>query len=538
MRLKIIAGFLLAFTALLRAQPNTLINDTFADGERLTQNLPDSLAWYTSAAARPNLAVRNGALTLVANDNDRPIWGYFPTVTLNIGDSLTASVDVSFTRVQPTGARFDLTLCWTNGLTPRRADMIPLGNYQGYGSFTNGGDATAGTRVRKRNGPGASLPNSALFELTNGPSNIVVWDTFGAARTGLAGVLQANTRYTVTLKITRTGADSASVNTSITGGSLGANNTLTEIDAASGLFEFDTLGIRPADTTNAGDALITRVELVHEVNTSRLINLSILTSIPGAGDSFTLGYIAGGAGTSGPKPLVVRAAGPSLGALGVAGTLDDPRMELFAGSMPAGQNDNWGGGAEVAAAMAAVGAFAFTGPTSRDAAVLANVTGGANNSVRVFANGNGTGTVIAEVYDATPAATFSASTPRLINVSVLKHLGTSLTVGFVVGGSGTKTVLVRAIGPTLGAAPFNVGGVVADPQLAVFSGSTQVAANDNWGGGAALSAAFTQVGAFTLPGNSRDAAVVTTLAPGSYTVQVNGVGGTTGVALVEVYEVQ
>jgi hypothetical protein len=84
-----------------------------------------------------------------------------------------------------------------------------------------------------------------------------------------------------------------------------------------------------------------------------------------------------------------------------------------------------------------------------------------------------------------------------------------------------------------------VAGVVADPQLSVFNGANQtIATNDNWGGGPTLSAAFTQVGAFALPANSRDAAVVTTLSPGSYTVQVNGVGGTTGLALVEVYEVQ
>jgi hypothetical protein len=87
-------------------------------------------------------------------------------------------------------------------------------------------------------------------------------------------------------------------------------------------------------------------------------------------------------------------------------------------------------------------------------------------------------------------------------------------------------------------APFNVPGVVADPQLTLMQGGAVVASNDNWGGGAALVAAFAQVSAFTLPANSRDAVIVTTLAPGDYTVQVKGVNGTTGVALIEVYEVQ
>src|SRR4051812_49003799 len=56
-----------AFSLGLHAQQNVIVSDTFGDGERFTQNLPSSLGWYTGATARSNLAVRNGALTLVAN---------------------------------------------------------------------------------------------------------------------------------------------------------------------------------------------------------------------------------------------------------------------------------------------------------------------------------------------------------------------------------------------------------------------------------------------------------------------------------------
>ncbi|MBL9202901.1 MAG: DUF3466 family protein [Opitutaceae bacterium] len=272
--------------------------------------------------------------------------------------------------------------------------------------------------------------------------------------------------------------------------------------------------------------------------TSRLINLSILTSLAGASDSFTMGYVVGGAGTAGSKPLVIRAAGPSLAVapFNVPGALTDPKLEFFSGTTRSGENDNWGGATDLTNAMAAVGAFPFTAANSRDAAALASAAAG-NNSVVVSPVGNLSGTVIAELYDASPAATFTAATPRLINVSVLKGLGTGLTAGFVVGGTASRTVLIRAVGPTLGAAPFNVPGVVVDPQLTLFSGQTQIGANDNWGDGAALSAAFTQVGAFALPAASRDAALLITLAPGNYSVQVSGVGATTGVAIVEVYEV-
>jgi hypothetical protein len=271
---------------------------------------------------------------------------------------------------------------------------------------------------------------------------------------------------------------------------------------------------------------------------SRLVNLSILTSVDAAGDDFRMGYVVGGAGTSGSKPILIRAAGPTLAAapFNVSDALADPKIELFAGATKTSENDNWGGAATLSTAFAAVGAFAYVSPASLDAAALANIAAG-DNSVRVSATGSGTGMVIAELYDSTPFPNLTATSPRLVNVSVLKHLGTGLTAGFVIDGTATKRVLIRAVGPTIGTPPFNVGGVVSDPQLTLFSGQTSVRTNDNWGGTAELAAAFTQVGAFPLPGDSRDAAVLVTLQPGAYTVQVSGVGGTTGVAIVEVYEV-
>ena len=148
-----------------------------------------------------------------------------------------------------------------------------------------------------------------------------------------------------------------------------------------------------------------------------------------------------------------------------------------------------------------------------------------------------TGTVIAELYDATASGTFGPTTARLINVSVLKQIsaGTTLTAGFVIGGTTARTVLVRAIGPTL--VGFGVASPMADPKLDLFSGQTVIASNDNWGGDAQLTAVGTAVGAFEIVNlASKDAVLVVTLAPGNYTAQVSGIGGG-GTALVEVYEV-
>ncbi|MCX6951220.1 MAG: hypothetical protein NTV51_03410, partial [Verrucomicrobia bacterium] len=110
--------------------------------------------------------------------------------------------------------------------------------------------------------------------------------------------------------------------------------------------------------------------------------------------------------------------------------------------------------------------------------------------------------------------------------------------GLVIVGNAPKTLLIRGVGPTL--TVFGVGSVLADPAIAVFAGGTQIASNDNWGTGtntaAQLVLAAAQSGAFALQAGSRDAALLITLQPGTYTVQVSGVANTEGVALIEVYD--
>jgi len=120
---------------------------------------------------------------------------------------------------------------------------------------------------------------------------------------------------------------------------------------------------------------------------------------------------------------------------------------------------------------------------------------------------------------------------------VLKQIGSGLTAGFAIGGTDAKTILIRAIGPTLGESPFGLAGALADPQVTVFSAATPIAANDNWGGAATLTAAFAQVGAFPLAATSRDAVILTALQPGTYTVNLSGVSGASGIALLEIFEV-
>ena len=296
-----------------------------------------------------------------------------------------------------------------------------------------------------------------------------------------------------------------------------------------------------ADALESGTSASATLSLATTAENSRLINLSILTNISAADPDFTMGTVLGGTGTSGNKPLLVRAVGPSLGALGVPDTLDDPKLEMFAGPATFATNDNWGGGTALSNAFVQVGAFAYTAGNSRDAALFNAATPPRDYTVRVSSGVAGaSGAVIAELYDATAASAFTATTARLINVSVRKHLdaGATLTAGFVIGPSGgtvARTVLVRAIGPGLGV--FGVPGTMPDPKLELFSGANVIAASDNWGGDASLTAAGKAVGAFAIADlQSKDAMILVTLAPGNYTAQVTG-SGSGGVALVEVYEV-
>ena len=273
-------------------------------------------------------------------------------------------------------------------------------------------------------------------------------------------------------------------------------------------------------------------------NPGRLANLSIRSNAGIGAQTLIVGFVVGGVGSSGTKPLLIRGAGPALSAFGVPGVLLDPSLSLFAGPTTVASNDNWNGDAQITAIGTQVGAFAFTPATSRDAALYSPALASAAYTVQLAGVDGTTGVALAEIYDATPSDTFAISTSRLINVSARTQVGTGadiLIAGFNIGGATAKTLLLRAVGPTLSV--FGVTGVLADPKLDLYSGTTVLQTNDNWGGTAAIVTAATSVGAFPLDAASRDAVLLVTLQPGSYTAQVSGVGNTTGVALVEIYEV-
>jgi hypothetical protein len=190
------------------------------------------------------------------------------------------------------------------------------------------------------------------------------------------------------------------------------------------------------------------------------------------------------------------------------------------------------------ASFSAVGAFDLTDANSRDAALV--TTFDAARTVHVGDTADRRGVALVEVYDTEPTGP-----SRRINLSARNFAGTAddtLIAGFVISGNLLKRLLIRGIGPRL-ATGFGVTGALADPKVELYLSeggrSTLFAANDYWGEteAALARAAFISVGAFDLPdGTSRDAALVVTVPAGAFTAQMSGVGGATGEALIEIYE--
>jgi hypothetical protein len=133
-------------------------------------------------------------------------------------------------------------------------------------------------------------------------------------------------------------------------------------------------------------------------------------------------------------------------------------------------------------------------------------------------------------------STSTARTDRLINLSSRAKVGTGeslLITGFVIGGTESKKVLIRAAGPAL--TSFGLAGALANPEIKIYQGANLIAQNDDWSRDDATE--NSRLGAFAFTAGSRDAALLTTLAPGGYTAQIADPSGTgTGVALAEIYD--
>ena len=260
------------------------------------------------------------------------------------------------------------------------------------------------------------------------------------------------------------------------------------------------------------------------VHTTRQLNISTRENVGVGEDVLIGGFII--SGTTG-KTVLLRALGPSLTAAGLTGVLQDPVLELHdASNSIIAQNDNWKSTQENA-----IAATGIPPDDNREAALLLTLAPGGYTAV-VHGQNDGVGTGLVEAYDLddTPASRFG-------NISTRGHVGTDMAVligGLIVADeqSGLANVIVRALGPSLGAG--GVTGVLQDPALELHDANgALLAENDNW--------RDTQQGIIAsvglAPSDDREAALFAELAAGEYTAVVRGVDDTTGVGLVEVFNI-
>lgn len=268
----------------------------------------------------------------------------------------------------------------------------------------------------------------------------------------------------------------------------------------------------------------------------RLTNVSARGLAATGGRALIAGFVVSPGGT---RDILVRGIGPALAGFGVTGALANPRLRMFRGAVSLLDNDDWGLGGfapQITSATARVGGFPLNSG-SLDAAIITRLDPG-GYSAQITGATEAAGVALAEVYDVSEGASGAA---RIINLSTRGEVGTGadiLIVGFVVSGNAAKKILIRGIGPAL--TPFGVVGVLADPQLRLYRGTQLLRENDNWSSGpdaALVGEAAQAVGAFALPPGSRDSVLLLYLMPGAYSVQLSGVGNTTGIGLVEAYDV-
>jgi hypothetical protein len=228
------------------------------------------------------------------------------------------------------------------------------------------------------------------------------------------------------------------------------------------------------------------------------------------------------------KVVVLRALGPSLSEFGVSNVLSDPVLNLYNSSHTLiATNDNWQSDPQ----NAAIQKNGLAPGNLLESATFQILPPG-SYTVIVRGKDLATGIGLVELYDLSPL-----SNSELVNMSTRGAVGTLdnvLISGFTVGDVGSTTVIVRALGPSLGS--FGLSGVLSDPTLTIYdSTGTAIATNNNWRDD--VNAIDVQRNALSPP-NEVESALVLHLPAGAYTAIVHGADGGTGVALAEVYTIQ
>jgi hypothetical protein len=252
----------------------------------------------------------------------------------------------------------------------------------------------------------------------------------------------------------------------------------------------------------------------------RLANISTRLAVGSGNNVLIAGFIITGAQ---PKKVMIRGIGPTLPVLA---NLADPVLELHDSSgAPAAMTDNWRDTQQDEVR-------ATTIPPSNDyeSALVKTLSPGAYTAV-LAGKGGTTGVGVVEVYDLD--GTVDSKLANISTRGLVDKGDNVLFGGTIILGSGTTDLLFRAIGPSL--LPFGVSNALLDPIIEVHDGQGGIVAiNDNW----EEDSRAADIQATLPPSDPREAAILRQLSPGAYTAIVRGKGNTTGVAVIEAYQIK
>jgi N-acetylneuraminic acid mutarotase len=274
---------------------------------------------------------------------------------------------------------------------------------------------------------------------------------------------------------------------------------------------------------------------------SRLGNISTRAFVQTGDNVMIGGFIVQGSQT---KRVIIRAIGPELAQHGVPNPLSNPTLELHDGrGALIASNDDWHqtiiGGIITSDQWVDIINSGHAPSDGRESAIIADLPPG-NYTAIVRGVNNMTGVALVEAYDLSPEAN---SILGDISTRSFVETGDNVMIGgFIVQGTQPKRVIIRAIGPELAAPPFNIPNALADPTLGLYdSTGALIASNDNWmttiiGGIITADQVQDIMHSGHAPTQPSESAIMADLPAGNYTAIVRGVNNITGVALVEVYD--
>ncbi len=377
---------------------------------------------------------------------------------------------------------------------------------------------------------GGNFSNSGAIELAHGASGVSsVLTVSGNFSQGAQGSLKVEVGLASQHHLAVTGVATLGgtlVITPIAGFQFRVGDAYAVVTAGSVTGSFSSVslpaGVQGTLSTAGGTVTLT---ITSAPATTSLGNISTRGRVETGDNVMIGGFII--AGTTN-KRVIVRAKGPSLTAFGVAGALSNPTLTLYdPQGQPMATNDDWRATQE-----AEITASTLAPTDNRESAIIATLAPGPYTAI-VRGVGGEMGVGIVEVYDLDPG---TIETSRPINVSTRGRVLTADGVmigGFILEGTRERRVIIRAIGPSL--TPFGVQGALADPTLTLYDPQGQpMLTNDNWK--STQEAEIVATG--HAPSSDLESAIVVTLNPGPYTAIVRGTDGTTGVGLVEIFDLE